>query len=412
MVTISGDRLALALFLPMRGMPEIVSFSTGAGDTDPPIARASRINGMDVSVPSAVLLPTGGFGFFGWPAIAGHRGGRDFIACFEGWTADGTASATTLRAHDPVAKLAITIALAIECDALSMGVTLRNEGTEAYTLDRCMAGSMVIGPGDATLTSLTGMWGREFHLHSERLGTGLWLQESRRGRTSHDRSPSLLIDAGGESLALHLGWSGNHVIAVDRLDDGRRLVHGGEVFEPGEMQLAPGESYASPTLYLAREPDRLRARLARLMSWPGGAMRPRPVTLNTWEGNYFDHKIDELKAQADAAAALGIERFVLDDGWFGRRDDDTTSLGDWWIDERKYPNGLKPLVDHVVSLGMEFGIWFEPEMVNPVSDLYRAHPDWVLQVEGAPCCSLATSLCWTSLVQRCPTISSSASTRC
>ncbi len=113
-------------------------------------------------------------------------------------------------------------------------------------------------------------------------------------------------------------------------------------------------------------------------------MRPRPVTLNTWEGVYFDHKLEQLKAQATAAAELGIERFVLDDGWFGKRDDDTSSLGDWFVDTRKYPDGLAPLADHVVSLGMEFGLWFEPEMVNRNSDLYRAHPDWVLQVEGQP----------------------------
>jgi alpha-galactosidase len=122
----------------------------------------------------------------------------------------------------------------------------------------------------------------------------------------------------------------------------------------------------------------------QVLQWPGGKMRPRPVTLNTWEGVYFDHKLDNIKAMATAAAKLGIERFVLDDGWFGLRDDDTSSLGDWFIDKRKYPDGLGPLVDHVTSLGIEFGIWFEPEMVNRNSDLYRKHPDWVLQVKGQP----------------------------
>ncbi len=121
-------------------------------------------------------------------------------------------------------------------------------------------------------------------------------------------------------------------------------------------------------------------------------MSPRPVTLNTWEGNYFDHQMDSLKAQATAAAELGIERFVLDDGWFGKRDNDTTSLGDWDIDARKYPDGLKPLVDHVTGLGMQFGIWFEPEMVNPVSELYKAHPDWALTIEGRPILESRTQL--------------------
>jgi alpha-galactosidase len=113
-------------------------------------------------------------------------------------------------------------------------------------------------------------------------------------------------------------------------------------------------------------------------------MKPRPVLLNTWEGTYFDHDIERLKAQASAARDLGVERFVLDDGWFGRRDSDDAALGDWFVDPRKFPQGLSQLVDHVTELGLEFGMWIEPEMVNPDSDLYRAHPDWVLQVEGKP----------------------------
>ena len=262
-------------------------------------------------------------------------------------------------------------------------------------LDRCMAASMPIPEGEATLTSLSGMWGREFHIGTQELGRGTWLQESRRGRTSHDRSPGLFVTAGDTTYGIHLGWSGNHCLAIDTLDDGRRLVHAGELFEPGEMRLAPGETYESPLAYLtaahggvAETSARLRDFVSRtLLPWPSGGqrrMRPRPVTLNTWEGNYFDHRTDLLMAQADAAAAIGIERFVLDDGWFGARDDDTTSLGDWTVDRRKYPDGLTPLIDHVRGLGMEFGLWVEPEMVNPDSDLFRAHPDWALQVAGRP----------------------------
>ena len=215
------------------------------------------------------------------------------------------------------------------------------------------------------------------------------MKEIRRGRTSHDRFPGLILEAPGSAWGLHLGWSGNHVMAVDRLDDGRLLAHAGELFEPGEMILGAGESYESPSAYFAHAENRealsglFHATLLQdVLTFPD--TRPRPVTLNTWEGNYFDHRLDSLKAQATAAAALGIERFVLDDGWFGKRDDDTTSLGDWAIDARKYPHGLKPLVDHVTGHGMEFGIWFEPEMVNPESELHRQHPDWVLKADGRP----------------------------
>ena len=175
-------------------------------------------------------------------------------------------------------------------------------------------------------------------MRREKPGSGLWLKESRRGRTSHDRFPGLilgqpLLGAAGigdlnDVYAMHLGWSGNHVMAIDRLDDGRLLVHAGELFEPGEMILAPGESYQSPVAYMVREWNLKRLSgafhdqvLTQLVTYP--SEHPRPVTLNTWEGIYFDHRLDQLKAQADAAAELGIERFVLDDGWFGKRDDDT-----------------------------------------------------------------------------------------
>jgi alpha-galactosidase len=113
-------------------------------------------------------------------------------------------------------------------------------------------------------------------------------------------------------------------------------------------------------------------------------LKPRPVHYNTWEAVYFDHDTEKLKELATRAAALGVERFVLDDGWFGARRHDMAGLGDWIVSDAVYPNGLGPLVDHVTGLGMEFGIWFEPEMLNPDSDLYRAHPDWVLQIEDVP----------------------------
>ncbi|MDA8870995.1 alpha-galactosidase, partial [Rhizobiaceae bacterium] len=127
---------------------------------------------------------------------------------------------------------------------------------------------------------------------------------------------------------------------------------------------------------------------ANIVDWPDPA-KPRPVTVNTWEALYFDHDHDKLKRLADAAVKVGAERYVLDDGWFGgrdqSRDDDSSSLGDWYADPRKYPDGLGPVVDHVVDVcGMEFGLWVEPEMVNPNSDLYRAHPDWVLALDPYP----------------------------
>lgn len=387
-LTLSAPGIALALGLPDRGMPHILAFGRHASEPAfwPDVPRSSRINGMDMSDPGPVLLPAGGLGFFGWPALRGHRDGRDFLVEMQDWSVSEGSEGTVLAARDPIASLALSITIKpSQSGVIAISSRLVNEGDTVYTLERLMAASFLLPAGEAEMTRFTGMWGREFQTRRSAVPEGLWLQESRRGRTSHDRFPTFFFEAGGESFAFHLGFSGNHQLAIDTLDDGRRLVHLGELFEPGEMRLQPGEAYESSTAYAAPATANLHAFVrSELITWPGGTMRPRPVTLNTWEGNYFDHRMESLKAQADAAAKLGIERFVLDDGWFGKRDDDTTSLGDWGIDSRKYPDGLRPLVDHVTSLGMEFGIWFEPEMVNPVSDLYRAHPDWVLQVKGRP----------------------------
>ena len=380
--TLSDGTLTLVLALPDCGMPEILGFGAGIEPVSLTPARSRRVNGMDVPPPGAVLLPTGGMGVFGWPAIAGHRDGRDFVLEFAGWEADAQGSGAVLKAADARTGLAIAVHLSIVSGALACRVALTNRGAGVFTLDRCMAGSMVFSEGPVTLTHFAGTWGREFQMRRDPLLVRHWLSESRRGRTSHDRSPSLILASPDNALAVHLGWSGNHVMGVETLEDGRRLVHAGELFEPGEMRLETGASYESPVAYFALSPAALRARLRAEMTWPGGSARARPVTLNTWEGNYFDHRLPALMAQADAAAALGIERFVLDDGWFGQRDDDTRALGDWEVDPRKYPHGLKPLADHVHSLGMEFGLWFEPEMINPDSDLYRAHPDWAMHVPG------------------------------
>lgn len=395
-ITIGKGNFALNLRLPKLGMPEIVSFGRDATAPDAlfDIERSSRINGMDIAVPSSVLLPTGGMGFFGWPAITGHRNGRDFTLQFGSWAVESSGNKTILHGLDTVAKINLSIKLTEHASGLiSMSTTLTNRGEAGYQLDRCMAATFAVPAGETELTSFTGMWGREFQTRKEVLGNGVWSQESRRGRTSHDRFPMIFLENSGKRFGVTLGWSGNHQIVIDRTDDGQRLIHIGELFEPGEVILGTGETYQSPVAYAGPDTEAFHAFVrSELLDWPDGKMSPRPVTLNTWEGNYFDHKMVSLKAQATAAAEIGIERFVLDDGWFGKRDDDTTSLGDWDIDARKYPDGLKPLVDHVTGLGMQFGIWFEPEMINPVSELYKKHPDWALQIDGRPLLQSRTQL--------------------
>jgi alpha-galactosidase len=184
----------------------------------------------------------------------------------------------------------------------------------------------------------------------------------------------------------HLAWSGNHALLAERLDDGRRYVQLGELLHPGEVVLEPGESYGTPWVLGVYADGGLtpatwgfhRALRTRAIA----PTTPRPVTLNTWEAVYFDHESSRLRELADRAARVGVERFVLDDGWFGSRRDDTRGLGEWWVSDEVYPEGLGPLIDHVRSLGMEFGIWVEPEMVNADSAVAREHPEWIATVAG------------------------------
>jgi alpha-galactosidase len=219
------------------------------------------------------------------------------------------------------------------------------------------------------------------------------VREAWGGRPGHDSATLLCAgDPGfrfrtGRVWGVHLAYSGNQVLGAERTVTGWRLLRGGELLLPGEVVLAPGEQYRSPWLLGSwgegldalshRFHDMLRVR-------PSHPQRPRPVLLNVWEAVYFAHDPDKLIALAEAAAEIGIERFVLDDGWFLGRRHDWAGLGDWYVDEAVWPGGLHRLVDRVRELGMEFGLWFEPEMVNLDSDLARAHPDWLLGTEHGP----------------------------
>ena len=249
-------------------------------------------------------------------------------------------------------------------------------------------------PAPQTCTDMIdvhGKWTREFHLNHTGWSPGIRLRESRTGRSGHEHPPYLILpDAGctntqGRALALHYAWSGGHRMVAEELPDGRRQVQFGHawgaetqpglVFETAEL-IACASTVGLNGIGASFQHDLLD----RVVQWPDAA-RPRPVHYNCWEAIYFHHNLADLSAIADKAAAIGADRFVLDDGWFGRRDNDLSSLGDWTIDRRKWPDGLHPLIAHVQKLGMTFGLWFEPEMINPDSDLYRAHPGWAL---GAP----------------------------
>lgn len=245
------------------------------------------------------------------------------------------------------------------------------------------------------LLDMSGHHCLERQLHRTPFTPGTRLRESWEGRPGHDAATWLAAGTrgfgwrGGVVHAVHPAWSGNTRYLALNTASGRKLLGAGELLLPGEVLLAPGQTYTSPwTVFSWGEGlDALAHRShAWLRSLPSHPDRPRPVLLNTWEAVYFDHDLETLKELADAAAEVGIERFVLDDGWFGSRRDDTSGLGDWQVSPDAWPQGLGPIIDYVHALGMEFGLWFEPEMINLDSELARAHPDWVLSdaAGGAP----------------------------
>jgi alpha-galactosidase len=235
--------------------------------------------------------------------------------------------------------------------------------------------------------SFGGDWAREFAPQRHVLQSGLLAFESLRGRPGHDRFPGLFVgatgfgDSHGAVYGFALGWSGSHRLSVERLREGDVVVQAGELHVDDD---GAGASYESPWAFATFSPHGLNgvmqaqhAFLRERIVPARAAAKPRPVHYNTWEAIYFDHDEATLRTLADRAAAVGAERFVLDDGWFKGRANDSAGLGDWAVDALKFPNGLAPLIAHVRGLGMEFGLWVEPEMVNPDSDLARAHPDWI-----------------------------------
>jgi alpha-galactosidase len=299
-----------------------------------------------------------------------------------------------IRIADETSGLSALVLLQLdpETDVLTASTELTNAGEGNLDVQWLAAATLPLPPDTRRVHFYNGRHQAEFGPQVQELTRSLWRRENRRGLTSHDAPPTGFAETeGGHVYAAHLAWSGNSVQQAEWLDDGRYLWQFGEWLAPGEVRLGPGETLRTPELIATFSAEgrnaamqNFHAAIRKRMNWPGGKMRPRPVQINTWEGFYFNHDMAGMKALADEAARLGIERFVLDDGWFEGRNDDKAALGDWTPDRKKYPDGLGPLAAHVTGLGMEFGLWVEPEMINPDSALARAHPDWMLTGAGRP----------------------------
>ena len=276
---------------------------------------------------------------------------------------------------------------------------IENRTDQVITLESAQSAAWSLPHGEGYgWHYLTGHWGDEWQQHSEVLQTGAHVIESRRGSTSHQANPWFAIDRPDQTTEENgpvwfgaLGWSGSWRITVEQTAMQQVRVTGG--FNPFDFgyRLKPGEQLETPPFYGGFTnggmggASRILHRFERQSILPGGeSARLRPVLYNSWEATEFDVSEAGQLALAEKASKLGVERFVIDDGWFGQRKTDHAGLGDWYVNKEKFPHGLKPVIDRVHELGMDFGIWVEPEMVNPDSDLYRKHPDWAMNFPGRP----------------------------
>jgi alpha-galactosidase len=281
-------------------------------------------------------------------------------------------------------------------DLIERWVTLRNTGTEPILLNRMWSAQWHLPHGDAyRLTYLSGRWFEEMNLCREVLQPGIKTIESRRLTTSHHFSPAFVIDRGnadedaGEVWFGALAWSGNWRLSAEVTNFGSTRVSIGLNDWDFGWRLQGGESFTTPgclagyTTHGFGEMSRRLHDFVRDTILPHGPA-PHKVLYNSWEATTFD--VDEASQAhlAELAAGMGVELFVMDDGWFHGRKTDNAGLGDWWPDAQKFPNGLGPLIARVNALGLDFGLWIEPEMVNPDSDLYRANPDWVIHFPSRP----------------------------
>jgi alpha-galactosidase len=337
-------------------------------------------------------------GWLGRPGIVGDSDGRRWATRFRPETAHliDTDAAVGLQVEAVDEAYKLTLRIEIEVLAASglvrQRALLRNEGADRFRVDGIELALPVPHEADEIL-DLTGRWSLERVPQRQPFNVGEWVRASRGGKPGLEHT--LLLAAGrqgfgfrsGRVWATHLAWSGNQSLTAERTPADTRRLAVREGLMSGEVELERGDEYETPWQYGSWGDglDELASRFHRhLRASPSYPSTARPVVLNTWEAVYFQQDLDTLIALAEEGAAIGAERFVVDDGWFLGRSDDTSSLGDWEVDPDVWPTGLEPLVTRVRELGMDFGLWFEPEMVNLDSRLARAHPEWIFDAGHGP----------------------------
>lgn len=389
------DGVALVLAAPETGLPAVLHWGEDLGPLEAAdlahLDRATSRQTAPATLDAAwrlPLVPQDSDGWSGRPGLLATRDGRPVYPRWDA-TVERTGEAQALvTATDTAAGLVLRSRIEIGAGGLVL-LSHEIENTSEAPLEIAWLEATLPVPKTADhLTSFSGRWSREKSPLTALMPRGTTVRESRRGRGGHDTPWVTLASAGapknrsGEVWAVHLGWSADVRHRTDRVPEHVTALGAGELLRPGEIRLEPGETHRTPTAYFSWSHTGLDGVADRFHTWmrhrPQHPGSPRPLVLNTWEAVYFDHDPAYLEQLARRAAEVGVERFVLDDGWFLGRRADTAGLGDWVVDPEVWPEGLEPLVGLVHELGMQFGLWFEPEMVNLDSELARAHPDWLL----------------------------------
>ncbi len=330
-------------------------------------------------------------GWLGYPTISGHRAGQNWSTKFTVTNFQSTSNSFLATLHDADAQL--TLELSGQLDkfgVLKSAMKVVNHGAD-YTLNELFYW-LPLSDKAVQALDFAGRWSNERNPQRRDIQIGRWVRDSHEGRSGHNYTIGQIAleaetnFAKGQAWAVSIAWSGDVQYCVEKNYEGVQSIGAAEVLLPGEVILKNGEEYAAPEFfawYSNKGLDGLANTLHQhLRARNVHPRKPRPLTLNMWEAVYFDHDEAKIRQLVDIASEIGVERVVLDDGWFGSRRNDRAGLGDWIVSKEAWPNGLASITQYVVSKGMEFGLWFEGEMVNPDSDLYRNHPDWILNVAG------------------------------
>lgn len=333
----------------------------------------------------------------GYEIIDGKPALNGLPATFEGKEKGQRAQTLVIRLKDEVLQLKVLLKYSIfeDTDAVVRSVAAVNEGTENLYLEKILSAALDMDNENFDLITLHGTWGRERHMTSRKVTDGKHIVASLRGETSHQAQPFMALATNGtdqkygEVYAMNFVYSGNF-IAETELDYRENIRMSMGIHPDGfEWVLAPGAAFETPEVVMVYSANGLGEMTRTFHKLYKNHLirskylhKERPILINNWEATYFDFDSEKLISIAKEAGKLGIEMLVMDDGWFGQRNNDECALGDWSVNEDKIKGGLKALVDAVNAEGLKFGIWFEPEMISPDSELYRKHPDWAVQVPG------------------------------